>query len=157
MPRLRYHSNNTASGVADPWRPRIRDQRHPLTGPKSGHDRLRRGGLVVSVSRHHRRPYAPGIQQAARQARILGSDDIHPFQCLPSTQSQVGKVADRRGHDVQRAGWPILFIHPLGKALPGVLGVSCLYGIVHVLSCKLASSCQCSGSSADPERISHAF
>ncbi|MDT4837717.1 hypothetical protein FQZ97_714560 [compost metagenome] len=120
--RLAHGAHNARARIADGGRPRVGHQGHALALLQPGANGLGRGSLVVAVGGHQRRAHAPGVQQRAACPRVFGSDHVGPLQGMPGAQPQVAQIADRRGHDVQRRGGPMLLGNAFGNAGPGVSG-----------------------------------
>ena len=80
---------------------------HALPLLQAFHHLLRRLLLIVLVQRQQARcgrRNPVGAQQLCRMARILAGDGIGQLQHMQRTQRDIGQIADRRGHQIERAG-----------------------------------------------------
>jgi hypothetical protein len=69
------------------------------------------------MQREQRFVQAEVVEQAGRNARVFARHGIDQAEYMHRTQRQVGKVADRRGHDIQRGGRILLRTRRCGRSL----------------------------------------
>jgi len=97
-------THQVISGIRDPRRTRVGDERHRRAGLEPRHEGRRPLALDGVVVAGERARDAVALEQRARAARVLGGDEVDLAEDAQRPQGHVLQVADRGGDDVEGPG-----------------------------------------------------